>query len=152
MKYTLHPICIYAVTGKNRVNPIGDETFGMLYYAEISELGKLPDSEMDCIYLMETLPENWTYPDIQPVLDPKSFDCGYVTVAGRYARDCLRLRLSVWVLFWEGVHRRHVCLMFVPVREGFSLARSLREIRYTKVLSFPRLFAVLEIKGVHPQS
>ena len=82
LKYTLHPICIYAVTGKNRVNPIGDETFGMLYYAEISELGKLPDSEMDCIYLMETLPENWTYPDIQPVLVQKVFDCGYVPSLG----------------------------------------------------------------------
>ena len=54
----------------------------MLYYAEISELGKLPDSEMECIYLMETLPENWTYPDIQPVLVQKIFDCGYVPSPG----------------------------------------------------------------------
>ncbi|MDY5478586.1 MAG: hypothetical protein SPG10_17620 [Enterocloster clostridioformis] len=42
---------------------------GMLYYGSITELGPMPEGyEIERIELFRDLPENWTYPDIQPVL------------------------------------------------------------------------------------
>ena len=57
--------------GKTRVNDTGGETFGMLYFAEITELAKELHSEMEKVVLMDELPENWTYPLIQPKLIEK---------------------------------------------------------------------------------
>ena len=37
LKFTIEPICVYSVTGKNRVNSSGEETYGMLYFADITE-------------------------------------------------------------------------------------------------------------------
>ena len=46
--------------------------YGMLYYAEITELGQLPDeSEIGEICLCDTLPDQLTYPQIQPFLFQK---------------------------------------------------------------------------------
>ena len=39
-----------------------------LFYAEINELGELPNSEIDKVELFDALPENLTYPEIQPYL------------------------------------------------------------------------------------
>lgn len=66
--YELLPISIYSVTGSNSIVHNDEETFGMLYFAEVHELGELPDSEMEKIILQEELPEQWTYPEIQPIL------------------------------------------------------------------------------------
>lgn len=44
------------------------ETFGMLYYAEISELEHELHSEIERIVISAELPESWTYPLIQPKL------------------------------------------------------------------------------------
>lgn len=66
--YELIPVSIYSVTGKNSVVTRNEETFGMLYYAEVHELGELPDSEIEKIVIQEELPEKWTYPEIQPIL------------------------------------------------------------------------------------
>lgn len=35
IEYDLRPVCVYSVIGRTRVNQTGEETFGMLYYAEI---------------------------------------------------------------------------------------------------------------------
>lgn len=44
-------------------------SYGMLYYAEIQRFGPLPsDSEIGQIHLVTELPEQWTYPLIQPFL------------------------------------------------------------------------------------
>lgn len=40
----------------------------MLYYADIIRLGELPSFEMEKIEFFDSLPENWTYPEIQPQL------------------------------------------------------------------------------------
>lgn len=66
--YDILPVSIYSVTVRNSMNGLEEETFGMLYYATIKELGKLPDSEIERILITEELPESWTYPLIQPVL------------------------------------------------------------------------------------
>ena len=68
IKFEIKPICVYSVTGKTRVNDTGEETFGLLCFAEITEFAKEIHSEMEKVVLMDELPENWTYPLIQPKL------------------------------------------------------------------------------------
>ena len=68
VRYTLSPVCIYSVEGKNRVNQTGEETFGMLYFAEILQFEDDLHSEMECVRLFDDLPQDWTYPLIQPLL------------------------------------------------------------------------------------
>ena len=40
----------------------------MVFHAEIHELGKMPESEMEETQLFDALPENLTYPAITPEL------------------------------------------------------------------------------------
>ncbi|WP_370801563.1 NUDIX hydrolase [Eubacterium ventriosum] len=69
--FTIEPVCVYSVTGKNRVNDTGEEMFGMLYYAEINKFDDELDSEMEKVVLFDELPSEWTYPLIQPKLIEK---------------------------------------------------------------------------------
>lgn len=62
-EYTLAPICVYSVQKDG-----GQETFGMLYYAEVTSFEAELHSEIERIVLTDTLVENWTYPKIQPKL------------------------------------------------------------------------------------
>ena len=66
--FKIEPICVYSVTGKNRVNETGEETFGFLFYADIYSFSGKLYSEIERVELFEILPERWTYPLIQPVL------------------------------------------------------------------------------------
>lgn len=68
LEYTLEPICVYSVTGIDETVNNAVETFGMLFYADISKFGELPNLEMERIELFEGLPEHWTYQKIQPLL------------------------------------------------------------------------------------
>lgn len=68
LEFDLSPVCVYSVTGKNQVSQSGEETFGMLYFANITAFEAELHSEIERIYLMEELPRNWTYPLIQPRL------------------------------------------------------------------------------------
>lgn len=65
VRYDLSTVGVYSVTGA--VNG-GEEWFGMLYCAEVGELGPLPPFEIAEIRLFDELPEPLTYPDIQPEL------------------------------------------------------------------------------------
>ncbi|MDP4091479.1 MAG: NUDIX domain-containing protein [Bacillota bacterium] len=60
--FKLHPICIYSVDRD------GVESFGQLFYAEVASLGELPDSEIGEVRLFSNIPEDLTYPLIQPFL------------------------------------------------------------------------------------
>ena len=71
VKFEIKPICVYSVTGKNRVNDTGEEIFGMLYYAEINKFDDELNSEMEKVVLLDELPSEWTYPLIQPKLIEK---------------------------------------------------------------------------------
>ena len=65
VEFELTQIGVYSVVQ-------GDgETFGMLFFAEISELGKLPDIEIEQVYFFDDIPEKLTYPLIQPKLVQK---------------------------------------------------------------------------------
>lgn len=68
MQFSLTPICTYSVIGKNRVNDSGEETFGMLYFADITAFEKVLHSETEKVFLFDELPTEWTYPQIQPKL------------------------------------------------------------------------------------
>ena len=63
--FTLRPLCVYSVTGWKNINKDGSETFGMLWYAEISSFEEI-HSEIEYIRFFDNLPDNWTYPDTHP--------------------------------------------------------------------------------------
>ena len=53
--FTMKPICVYSVKGKTRVNEnVNDETFGMLYYADIYSFEEI-HSEIEKIILIDDL-------------------------------------------------------------------------------------------------
>jgi 8-oxo-dGTP diphosphatase len=50
----------------------GSKGYGRIYFAEVLKLGPIPDvSEIREVKMMDVLPENLTYPDIQPELFEK---------------------------------------------------------------------------------
>lgn len=62
-KFNITPLCTYGI----RKNIKGSsEYYGKLFYAEIEELGELPDTEIGEVILSNVVPENLTYPHIQP--------------------------------------------------------------------------------------
>lgn len=67
VSFAVRPVCVYSVTGKTRVNEGGGESFGLLCAADILSFGKL-ESEIEKIILAGSVPENLTYPLIQPRL------------------------------------------------------------------------------------
>lgn len=76
--FDIKPICTYSVKGKTRVNEnIDDETYGMLYIADIHSFGEI-HSEIEKIVVVDNLVENWTYPLIQPKLIEEAQRRGYL--------------------------------------------------------------------------
>lgn len=61
-QFKIAAICEYSVTLEEQTR------YGRLFYADIEILGELPDSEIEKIDFFEELPENLTYPTIQPKL------------------------------------------------------------------------------------
>lgn len=68
LTFDLKPLCIYSVTGKTRLNETGEESFGLLCCAEITEFSGRLENEIEQVLLLDELPANWTYPLIQPRL------------------------------------------------------------------------------------
>lgn len=64
-EYSIKKICVYSVHGNDGVIENVTETYGMLYFADITKFDKLPGFEIEKIELFDKLPDNWTYPDIQ---------------------------------------------------------------------------------------
>ena len=78
VEFDINPICVYSVKGKTRANEnIEDETFGMLYYADVFSYGEI-HSEIEKIVITDELVENWTYPLIQPRLLEEARNRGYI--------------------------------------------------------------------------
>lgn len=61
-EFKITPVCIYSV---NRDNV---ESFGQLFYSEVESIDELPNSEIGEIRIFDKIPENLTYPLIQPYL------------------------------------------------------------------------------------
>lgn len=66
LRYTIDPLGIYSVTSPDSFD--GEETFGKLFYAQVEEFEEELHSEIEKIVITDELPENWTYPEIQPEL------------------------------------------------------------------------------------
>ncbi len=66
LEFHIEPVCVYSVTSPDNFD--GQETFGMLFYADIQSFEPELHSEIERIEITETLPEKWTYPLIQPEL------------------------------------------------------------------------------------
>ena len=64
--FSIRPVCVYSVTAPWNFD--GRETFGMLFYADVKAFEKELHSEIERIVVRDDLPENWTYPEIQPYL------------------------------------------------------------------------------------
>ena len=84
VKYEIKPISVYSVIGKTRVNDTGEETFGLLCFAEITEFAKELHHEMEKVLFMDELPENWTYPLIQPKLIERYLQIAFTPVKNAY--------------------------------------------------------------------
>ena len=66
LEFEINPVCVYSVTAPNNFN--GEETFGMLYFADIKRFATELHSEIEKIVFTTDFPDNWTYPEIQPKL------------------------------------------------------------------------------------
>ncbi len=65
IKFKLNPVNIYSVARESNDT---DESYGALFFADIEELGQLPNLEIEEICLFNNQPKNLTYPLIQPHL------------------------------------------------------------------------------------
>jgi 8-oxo-dGTP diphosphatase len=69
LKFDLDCIATYSVLKNGRIG------YGRLFLAEIYEIGEVPDvSEIAEIIFLQQLPDNLTYPDIQPILFSRSLE------------------------------------------------------------------------------
>lgn len=66
LDFSIKPVCVYSVIAGDNLD--GEESFGMLYFAQIQSFEKELHSEIEKIILSEEPVENWTYPEIQPRL------------------------------------------------------------------------------------
>ena len=64
LEYSLTPVCVYSVTAPDNFD--GQETFGMLYFADIRRFEEELHNEIEKIILTDELIGSWTYPLIQP--------------------------------------------------------------------------------------
>jgi len=55
IKFNITPICIYKIN-----------SYGMLYFADITELGNLPETEIESIDLFQAVPEELSFPLFHP--------------------------------------------------------------------------------------
>ncbi|MCH5198191.1 MAG: NUDIX domain-containing protein [Oscillospiraceae bacterium] len=74
--FEIVPVCVYSVISEDNFN--GEETFGMLFCADVKELEEELHSEIEKIIITETLPLDWTYPHIQPKLFSEAKRRGYI--------------------------------------------------------------------------
>lgn len=75
----MKPVCIYSVKGKTKVNEKDDdESFGMLFVADIYSFEEELHSEIESILITDKLVDNWTYPLIQPRLLEEATKKGYL--------------------------------------------------------------------------
>ena len=75
--FRLEPICVYSVTAEDNFD--GQETFGMLFRADIFSFESELHSEIESICLLDGLPEKWTYPLIQPKLIEEAVRRGVIS-------------------------------------------------------------------------
>lgn len=76
LEFDISPICVYSVTAPDNFD--GVESFGMLYFADITKFENELHSEIEKIILTEDMPTEWTYPLIQPKLLEHAAALGFI--------------------------------------------------------------------------
>ena len=61
VKFDIRPVCVYSVKRE-------EESFGMLFFADIREFGGLPETEIEKIDFFDDMPDELSFPLIQPKL------------------------------------------------------------------------------------
>lgn len=75
LEYSIEPVCVYSVT---KTDDFGaNESFGMVYFANILSFETELHNEIERILITEQLVESWTYPLIQPKLIEEAKRRGY---------------------------------------------------------------------------
>jgi 8-oxo-dGTP diphosphatase len=75
LKFNIDCVATYSVKKD------GETGWGRLYFAEVLELGPIPDiSEIEEVVMLDTIPEHPTHPDIQPHLFRRILE--YLEAAG----------------------------------------------------------------------
>ncbi len=79
VEYNLKPVCVYSVLRKDSFESNdGNESFGMLYFADILSFERELHHEIERILITEQLVKDWTYPFIQPKLIEEAQRRGYL--------------------------------------------------------------------------
>lgn len=65
--FTLEPVCMYWAEDRVGSEPY-QGAWGAIFFADIEDLGPIPESEMAEVKQFDTLPEDVTYPHITPRL------------------------------------------------------------------------------------
>lgn len=63
--FDIKPLCVYCVCDEGECS---DASYGMLCFAQAKTFEKELHSEIEKIVVTQSLPQNWTYPDIQPFI------------------------------------------------------------------------------------
>lgn len=66
LDFLIEPVGVYSVSAAHSLD--GQESFGMLFYADIRSFEGELHSEIEKIEITDVMPEQWTYPLIQPKL------------------------------------------------------------------------------------
>lgn len=95
LTFELLEICDYSVTRE------GTTRFGRLFYACAIELGPLPDLEIARVVPFDDLPQELTYPDIQPLLLQRVEELlcekdGIMVVSEKNLEAWVELGLELW--------------------------------------------------------
>lgn len=76
IEYILEPVSGYSVQNLDENEESSKESFGMLFYSEVKELGEIPPGfEIEKIRLLDEMPDSLTYPEIMPVLMDRILLC-----------------------------------------------------------------------------
>jgi len=79
VEFDITPLCAYSVCGETRDGEcLREESLGMLYFAEIYSFEEELHHEIAEVIITKQMPENWTYPYIQPLLMEKALELGFI--------------------------------------------------------------------------
>ena len=79
LRFDLSPVCVYSVTAPDNFD--GQESYGMLYHAEIFEFEQDLTHEIEKIIFTDRASDAWTYPLIQPKLLDECFRRGQISTS-----------------------------------------------------------------------
>jgi 8-oxo-dGTP diphosphatase len=85
--FNITPICDYWACDEPHETKNITWANGQVFLAFVKDIGKLPESEMECINYFETFPENLTYPDITYELLPCIMDKIGIKSYNKLVRD-----------------------------------------------------------------